>query len=148
MWFTTTYDSVRMIVEWEERKEIENNAFFWQKVDTLYLSGTRKIIKKKGEQHDTYKNLVYPLDYARIEDMKSVSGHGVAVYLGSQNRNQVSGLIVAADILEKELDVKVLAGCSEEEIEDVLRFLNQTDFQKTVLIRRGHTIPDWGQADN
>ncbi len=102
-------------------KNYENNAFFWQKVDSLYLSGTRKIIKKKGEVHDTFKNLVYPLDYARIEDMKSVSGHGVAVYLGSENRNKVSALVVAADILEKELDVKVLAGCTEEEIEEVLR---------------------------
>lgn len=126
----------------------ENNAFFWQKVDSLYLSGTRKIIKKKGEVHDTFKNLVYPLDYARIEDMKSVSGHGVAVYLGSENRNKVSALVIAADILEKELDVKVLAGCTEEEIEEVLRYLNQTEFQKTVLIKRGIEIPDWSQADN
>ncbi len=129
-------------------KNYENNAFFWQKVDTLYLSGTRKVFKKKGEVHDTFKNLVYPLDYARIEDMKSVSGHGVAVYLGSENRNKVSALVVAADILEKELDVKVLAGCTEEEIEEVLRYLNQTDFQKTVLIKRGIEIPDWSQADN
>ncbi len=129
-------------------KNYENNAFFWQKVDTLYLSGTRKVIKKKGEVHDTFKNLVYPLDYARIEDMKSVSGHGVAVYLGSENRNKVSALVIAADILEKELDVKVLAGCTEEEIEEVLRYLNQTDFQKTVLIKRGIEIPEWSQADN
>ncbi len=129
-------------------KNYENNAFFWQKVDSLYLSGTRKIIKKKGEVHDTFKNLVYPLDYARIEDMKSVSGHGVAVYLGSENRNKVSALVVAADILEKELDVKVLAGCTDEEIEEVLRYLNQTDFQKTVLIKRGIEIPEWSQADN
>jgi inorganic pyrophosphatase len=126
----------------------ENNAFFWQKVDSLYLSGSRRLIKKKGEQHDTYKNLVYPLDYARIEDMKSVSDHGVAVYLGSDNRNKVSGLIVAADILEKELDVKVLAGCTDEEIEDVLRYLNQTEFQKTILIKRGNEVPDWAQGDN
>lgn len=129
-------------------KNYENNAFFWQKVDTLYLSGTRKVIKKKGEVHDTFKNLVYPLDYARIEDMKSVSGHGVAVYLGSENRNKVSALVIAADILEKELDVKVLAGCTEEEIEEVLRYLNQTDFQKTVLIKRGIEIPEWSQPDN
>lgn len=128
--------------------EFENNAFFWQKIDTLYLSGTRTIIKHKGEQHDTFKNLVYPVDYARIEDMKSVSGHGVAVYLGSENRSKVSALIVAADILEKALDVKVLAGCTEEEIYDVLRYLNQTEFQKTVLIRRGNAMPEWAEGDN
>lgn len=128
--------------------EFENNAYFWQKIDTLYLSGTRKLIKHKGEQHDSFKNLVYPIDYARIEDMKSVSGHGVAVYLGSGNRNKVSALIVAADILEKELDVKVLAGCTEEEIHDVLTYLNQTEFQKTVLMRRGNAMPEWAEGDN
>ena len=86
-------------------KEFENNAFFWQKVDSLFLSGTKTLMKKKGEHHDTYNNLVYPVDYSRIVDMKSPSAHGVAVYMGSGNRNSVTGLIVAADILEKELDV-------------------------------------------
>lgn len=131
-------------------KDYENNAYFWQKVDSLYLSGSRKLYKKKGEVHDTYKNLVYPLDYARMEDMKSVTGHGVAVYLGSENRNKVSGLIIAADILEKELDVKVCAGCTEEEMVEVLRYLNQTEFQKTVLIKRGMMMsaPEWAIGDN
>ena len=87
-------------------KEFENNALFWQKVDSLFLSGT------------------------------------------SGNRNSVTGLIVAADILEKELDVKLLAGCTDEEIEDVLRYLNQTEFQKTIVIRRNSVVPEWAQGDN
>ena len=56
--------------------------------------------------------------------------------------------MVAADILQKTLDVKILLGCTEAETEEVLHFLNQTDFQKTVLIRRGSTIPAWGLTDN
>ena len=129
-------------------KEFENNAFFWQKVDSLFLSGTKTLMKKKGEHHDTYNNLVYPVDYSRIVDMKSPSAHGVAVYMGSGNRNSVTGLIVAADILEKELDVKLLAGCTDEEIEDVLRYLNQTEFQKTIVIRRNSVVHEWAQGDN
>ena len=82
-------------------KEFENNALFWQKVDSLFLSSTKTLMKKKGDHHDTYNNLVYPVDYSRIVDMKSPSAHGVAVYMGSGNRNSVTGLIVAADILEK-----------------------------------------------
>ena len=127
-------------------KEFENNALFWQKVDSLFLSGTKTLMKKKGEHHDTYNNLVYPVDYSRIVDMKSPSAHGVAVYMGSGNRNSVTGLIVAADILEKELDVKLLAGCTDEEIEDVLRYLNQTEFQKTIVIRRNSVVPEWAQG--
>ena len=52
------------------------------------------------------------------------------------------------DILEKELDVKLLAGCTDEEIEDVLRYLNQTEFQKTIVIRRNSVVPEWAQGDN
>lgn len=129
-------------------KEYENNAYFWQKVDTLFLSNDVKVTKKKGDVHDTFRNLVYPLDYGRIEDLASVSGKGVGVYLGSGNRHQVTALAVAADILAKELDVKILAGCTEEEVSQVLHYLNQTDFQKTVLIRRGTEVPSWGVSDN
>ena len=57
------------------------------------------------------------------------------------NRYETSALVVAADILIKELDVKVLVGCTEEEVDQVLRFLNQTNYQKTVLIRKGNELP-------
>ncbi len=128
--------------------EYENNAYFWQKVDTLFLSGNCRVLKKKGEVHATFSNLIYPLDYGKLDDLVGVNGNSIPVYFGSGNRNKVTGLVVAADILTKELDVKVLAGCNEDEIEDLLRYLNQTDFQKTVLIRRGQEIPSWGLTDN
>ena len=108
----------------------------------------RDRVKKKGEVHDTFKNLVFPTDYGRLEDLVSHTGNGIPVYMGSGNRNRITALIVAADILTKELDVKILVGCDEKETEDVLRYLNQTDFQKTVLISRGSDIPSWGITDN
>ena len=128
--------------------DYENNAYFWQKVDSLYITGGFTRTKKKGEVHDRFKNLIYPVDYGRVADLKGVSENGVSVYAGSGNRNTVSALVIAADILAKELDVKILAGCTEEEIDTVLRFLNQTEFQKTVLIRRGKVIPSWGVSSD
>ncbi len=128
--------------------DYENNAFFWQKVDTLYLSSGFRQTRKKGDVHPVFKNLIYPTDYGHVADTKSVSGEGVSVYAGSLSRNVITALVVAADILAKELDVKVLVGCTDEEVDDVLRFLNQTDYQKTVLIRRGRDIPSWGITDN
>ncbi|MCR4952054.1 MAG: Inorganic pyrophosphatase [Solobacterium sp.] len=126
----------------------ENNAYFWQKVDTLYLSSGFKQTRKKGDVHPVFKNLIYPTDYGHVKDTRSVSGEGVSVYAGTLSRSKITALVVAADILAKELDVKILVGCTEEEVEAVLRFLNQTDYQKTVLIRRGRDIPSWGLSDN
>ena len=128
--------------------QYENNAFFWQKVDTLFLSSSVKLTRKKGDVHPVYKNLVYPTDYGHVTDTKSVTDEGVSVYAGSGNRNKITALVIAADTLAKELDVKMLIGCTEAEVDDVLRFLNQTDLQKTVLIRRGNEIPSWGLTDN
>ncbi len=129
-------------------KDYENNSYFWQKVETLFLSSGFEITRKKGDVHPVFKNLVYPTDYGHMKDTKSVSDEGVTVYAGSGNRSSISALVIAADILAKELDVKILVGCDEEEEKDVLHFLNQTDFQKTVLIRRGASqIPNWGESD-
>ncbi|MBR3356378.1 MAG: Inorganic pyrophosphatase [Solobacterium sp.] len=128
--------------------DYSNNAFFWQKLDTLFLSSGVKVTRKKGDIHPVFPNLIYPTDYGQMKDTNASFGHGVSVYCGSQNRNQITGLVVAVDILAKELDVKVLAGCSEEEVDNVLRFLNQTDYQKTVMIRRGKEIPAWGYTEN
>lgn len=128
--------------------EYENNAFFWQKVDTLFLSSGFTQTRKKGDVHPVFKNLIYPTDYGHLADTQSVSGEGVSVYAGSGNRYAITALVCAADILAKELDIKVLIGCNDEEVESVLRFLNQTDYQKTVLIRRGTQIPSWGITEN
>jgi inorganic pyrophosphatase len=128
--------------------QYENNAYFWQKIDTLFLSSKLVITRRKNDIHPKFPNLIYPTDYGYVNDTNSVSGDGVSVYAGTGNRSIITALVVAADILAKELDVKVLAGCNERETDDVLRFLNQTDYQKTVLIRRGSQIPAWGITDN
>ncbi len=128
--------------------DYENNAFFWQKVETLLLSGNLKMEKKKGDVHSTFGNLIYPTDYGHLVDAKGAGEYGVSVYVGTGNHMEISALVVAVDILTKELDVKMLVGCNDDEIEDVLRFLNQTDYQKTVLIRKGNHIPSWGFTDN
>ena len=128
--------------------QYENNAWFCQKFDSLCLSSGFCLTRKKGDVHPVFANLIYPTDYGYVKDTNSVSGNGVSVYAGSLSRNTITALVVAEDILAKELDVKILIGCTNEEVEDVLRFLNQTDYQKTVLIRRGKDIPSWGMTDN
>lgn len=125
--------------------EFENNAYFWQKIDTLYLSSGYTLSKKKGETHDTFKNMIYPTNYGKVQ---ANSEQGISIYVGTGDKNKVTALVIAADILEKELDVKILAGCSPEEEDAILRFLNQTDYQKTVLIHRGSELPSWAVSDN
>ncbi len=124
----------------------DNNAYFWQKVDTIFLSSHVNIIRHKGETHPHFKNLVYPTEYGHLEE--TGNGDPISVYVGTKNHSEITGMIVAADILQKTIDIKILVGCTEDEVTDVLHFLNQTDFQKTVLIRRGNEMPSWAYSDN
>jgi inorganic pyrophosphatase len=126
---------------------LENNAYFWQKIDTLYFSNRLVIAREKGSSHPKYHNLIYPVDYGYLEDTQIEQSEGIAVYKGSGSDYMVTTLVVAADILKKEIDVKLLVGCSPSEEEDILRFLNQTDFQKSVLVRRSSDMPNWAISE-
>ncbi|MBR2825444.1 MAG: Inorganic pyrophosphatase [Solobacterium sp.] len=125
-----------------------NNAYFWQKIDTLYHSSNLVISRHKGDTHPTFKNLIYPTEYGHLKDTLGTSSEGLSVYVGSGDKSVINGIVVAADILIKTVDIKILVGCKDEEVYDVLHFLNSTDFQKTVLIKRGNDIPQWSLSDN
>lgn len=129
-------------------KELENNAFFWQKLDTLMFSSDCTIDRPKGSTHFKYSNLVYPVDYGFLSDTTAGSDQDpIDLFKGSIPTHTVDAIAVSADILKKDCEVKLLVGCTEEEILDILRFLNQTEFQKAILIRRGAETPIWSTND-
>lgn len=127
--------------------QIENNAFFWQKLDTLFFSSSVIINQPAGSKHPKFSNLVYPVDYGFLSDTLSTEQKGISIYRGSMVSHQVSTLIVAADILAKDIEVKLMVGCTHEEEDKILRFVNQTEYQKAVLIRRGIDVPSWASED-
>jgi inorganic pyrophosphatase len=127
--------------------ELLNNAYFWQKIDTLYFSSHMEIVRPKGTAHPAYKNLIYPVDYGYLTDTVGESGHGIAVFMGTSDNESITTMVIAADILKKDIEIKLLVCCHPEEEKAVLEFLNQTDFQKTILVRRGRNIPAWAVSN-
>lgn len=127
---------------------LENNAYFWQKIDTLLFSLAYEKRREPGEVHPQFSNLIYPLEYGHLID-EDDSSHEIpiGIFKGSASNRQVNAIVVCADILQKDLDVKMLMGCNAEEEISILEFLNQTEFQKTILIRRGSELPQWAVID-
>ena len=127
-------------------KEFENNAYFWQKVDTLYSSGDFKLICRKGSTHKVYPSLTYPCDFGYVETLSSDTDSPMEVFR-SRKSDTVDAIVICADIIEKRFEVKALVGLSEDECLEVLHFLNCTDYQKAVLLRRGKQIPPWSETE-
>ena len=124
-------------------RELENSVCFWQKLDTLWLSSHFILDKARGQSHLVYKNLVYPVDYGTLSDTAGTDQPPINAYLGTKKDQQIDAILVTADILRKDCVVKVLIGCTDEETETILKFVNSTEFQKAILVRRGDETPAW-----
>ncbi|QIK57959.1 Inorganic pyrophosphatase [Erysipelothrix sp. HDW6A] len=123
-------------------QDLLNNGYFWQKIDSLALSTNIVISQEKGSRHPQYHNMVYPVDYGYLGDTESIK-----VFKGSVKRSTIDAVMIVADILKRDLEVKLIWGCNEEEELAILRFINQTDYQKGILVRRGNTMPEWAITD-
>lgn len=126
--------------------EFENNAYFWQKLDTLFLSSEIEIARPKMTRHPKYLNLIYPVDYGYLKDT-GTQDRRVSLFRGSLKQPSIQTIVVLVDILKKDLEVKVLVGCDADEELQVFQFLNQTEFQKVIVARRGTTIPPWASEE-
>ena len=127
-------------------REFENNAYFWQKVDTLYSSGDFKVTNKAGSAHEDYPSLTYPCDFGYVKTLDSSNETPMEVFKTKQGK-RVDAIALCADIINKRFEVKALVGLNDDQCEQVLHFLNCTDYQKTVLIQRGKQIPSWAETE-
>lgn len=119
-----------------------NNGYFWQKIDSIVSSSDIVISQPRGSHHPEYKNMVYPVDYGYLSETDSIK-----VYKGSAFKHKVDAVMIVADILKRDLEVKLMCGCTAEEETEILRFINQTDYQKGILVRRGNELPEWALTD-
>lgn len=113
------------------------NESFWKAVDTLVSSCKIVIDRPKGSFHPRFPDIKYEVDYGYLENTSSMDGGGIDVWLGSLVNKQVNAIICTVDLMKKDSEIKLLIGCTEEEITTVYEFHNNTEFMKGILIRRG-----------
>ena len=110
---------------------------FWKAVDALVLSGKIVIDRPKGSAHPRFPKIKYKVDYGYIENTSSMDGGGIDAWLGSLADKQINAIICTVDLMKKDSEIKLLIGCTEEEINTVYEFHNDSEFMKGILIRRG-----------
>ena len=71
-------------------QQLENNAFFWQKLDTLLLSSSCTIDRPKGSAHYKFTNLIYPVDYGFLSDTFGSDQKPIDVFKGSIATNNAA----------------------------------------------------------
>jgi inorganic pyrophosphatase len=97
---------------------------FWTHLDSLVTQNKIVIDRPKGSRHPRYPDLVYPLDYGYLEGTTASDGGGIDVWLGSQSDRSLTGIVSTVDLKKRDTEIKILLGCTEEEIQTILNFHN------------------------
>ena len=112
------------------------NNEFWQAIDELVSSGNIIIDRPKGSTHPKYPDCRYEVDYGYIENTTSMDGGGIDLWRGTLPDQRVNAIICTVDLMKKDSEIKLLIGCTKEEITTVYEFHNDSEFMKGILICR------------
>jgi inorganic pyrophosphatase len=102
---------------------------FWKSMTDLLTTNIIVMDRPKGSTHPRYGNAVYPLDYGYLENTTSSDGGGIDVWVGSLNPvldngrvKTLTGILFTFDTLKRDAEIKLLIGCTEEDIQIIRDF--------------------------
>ncbi len=108
---------------------------FWSRLDELIQSSEIVIDRPKCAAHPRYPDLIFPLDYGYLEGTTAVDGNEIDVWQGSAEHRRLTAIACTVDMKKKDAEIKLIIGCTEEEIAGIEKFHNGL-YQSAIIIRR------------
>jgi inorganic pyrophosphatase len=109
---------------------------FWTYLDVLLQSAELVIDRPKGTSHPRYPSLVYPLDYGYLKGTLGGDGNGLDVWRGTGTQAKLDAIVCTVDLLKRDVEVKLLVGCTEKEKTTVCDFHNDSEYMVAILLKR------------
>lgn len=113
-----------------------HNPAFWQACDALVNSSAITIDRPRGAPHPRRPELIYPLDYGYLVGTTGGDGAGIDVWLGGGAGKGVTAIACTVDLFKRDAELKLLLGCTDDEIATVPRFLNVTAGLPCIIVKR------------
>ena len=109
---------------------------FWTRLDRLIASSVIVIDRPKGSTHPRYPEIVNPLDYGYLKGTSGGDGNEIDVWQGSMPEKQLAAVACTVDTLKGDAEIKLLVGCTNEEIGTVYKFHNDNDYMSGIIVKR------------
>ena len=108
---------------------------FWAYLERLVAEHPIVIDRPRGSAHPAFPTLIYPLDYGYLDGTTAIDGGGVDLWLGSLPERTLDALAITVDLHKSDVEIKLLLGCSAEEQQTILNFLNGASMRATLVQR-------------
>jgi inorganic pyrophosphatase len=129
---TKVNNEYKIIMGVNMRYDIE----FWEYISKLVKNNEIIIDRPKGTRHAKYNDVVYEIDYGYIKDTRTTDNCGIDVFKGSLHNKNVNTIMCTIDLLKKDIEIKILIGCTEYEKKKIYEFLNNSKFMKAIIIEK------------
>lgn len=107
---------------------------FWNLLEQMMKSHSIVVDRAKGSVHPKYPDFIYPVDYGFLTGTSSADREGIDVWIGSMSEpKRVTGIITTIDAVKNDSEIKILWGCTPEEISKIYAVLNRTPNMKGLL---------------
>ena len=123
-------------------RDLVSQRFDWAGWEALIAQHGITIDRPYRSRHPDFPEIIYPMDYGYVNDTLSTDGHEVDIFVGSE-RNGLVGLLMTTDHYRGDREVKLLYGCTPEEIYLANGFINfdRRLLEGTLVLRRPlHTL--------
>jgi inorganic pyrophosphatase len=108
---------------------------FWHHVQQLLETSEVVIDRPAGSCHPRYPDMVYPLDYGYLSGTRAADGDGIDVWVGGLSPPRLTAIVCTVDLAKRDAEIKVLVGCSPDDIAIVLAFHNQGSQAALTVLR-------------
>ena len=95
---------------------------FWIEIAQLTKTNPIVIDRPRDSAHPRYPEVIYPLDYGYVENTIATDGSGIDLWLGSLNTKMLTGILCTFDTLKRDMEIKVLIGCTNEDLQIIQKF--------------------------
>jgi inorganic pyrophosphatase len=100
------------------------DSCFWHSITELITTNPITIDRPKASVHPRHADMIYPLDYGYLENTTAADGNGIDVWFGSSSEKILTGILCTFDRLKRDAEIKLLIGCSIEDVEMIRSFSN------------------------
>jgi inorganic pyrophosphatase len=111
---------------------------YWDCLKAIIAENEIIIDRKKNTCHPKYKDMIYPVDYGYISGTTSMDGNGIEIFVGTERKSEIQGIACVVDMKKQDSEIKILYKCSEDDVNEIIHFLNISDYMKAFLVKSNY----------